>query len=191
MLFPRQLTVKIFLLICVLYYVFLQVHLSDGPGMGLLVDLLLFFSRQQLEMATVVEVEHSLPPVAPSPAPAQIGVKRRRSTPAPKKSRGNQEVELEEEWPELRRAVAEVPVERPRRRIGSQRRRTRQQEGAAADVVEVMTGPSPASSVTTEDLPCSTLHSSPDSIKAELSDATLQIPADVKHTHEDETFSRL
>ncbi|KAG7458316.1 hypothetical protein JOB18_011534, partial [Solea senegalensis] len=35
----------------------------------------------------------------------ELGVKRRRSTPAPKKSRGNQEVELEE-WPALRRAVA-------------------------------------------------------------------------------------
>nr|XP_043874348.1 uncharacterized protein LOC122763923 [Solea senegalensis] len=236
------------------------VHLSDGPGMGLLVDLLLFFSRQQLEMATVVEVEHSLPPVAPSPAPAPrpaprvvvrgatrsprpphnpldwtlveprrkrrcpspqggkvqlmecsipltpvwfsppilevmdhirpgnldwgepttstkgpSGVKRHRSTPAPKKSRGNQEVELEEEWPELRRAVAEVPVEQPRRRIGSQRRRTRQQEGAAADVVEGMTGPSPASPVTTEDLPCSALHSSPDSIKGILCPGPYQV----------------
>ncbi|KAG7511667.1 hypothetical protein JOB18_007011 [Solea senegalensis] len=82
-------------------------------------------------------------------AKGPTGVKRPRSPSAPKKSCGNQKVKVEEwpelpkdvsvevgDWPGVPKAVAEVPVERPRRRIVFKKRRTSQQ-GAAADVVEL------------------------------------------------------
>nr|XP_043874292.1 uncharacterized protein LOC122763801 [Solea senegalensis] len=109
-------------------------------------------------------------------AKGPTGVKRPRSPFAPKKSCGKQKVKVEEwpelpkavsvevgDWPGVPKAVEEVPVEHPRRRIVFKKRRTSQQQVAAADVVEVMSGPSP---VTIED--CPPMHSSPDLIQSKV-----------------------
>ncbi|XP_058501413.1 uncharacterized protein LOC131469959 [Solea solea] len=135
-----------------------------------------WFSPPMLEMMDSVRPGNLDQKEPSTSAKGPMGVKRPRSPFAPKKSCGKQKVKVEEwpelpkavsvevgDWPGVPKAVEEVPVERPRRRIVFKKRRTSQQQGAAADVVEVMSGPSP---VTIED--CPPLHSSPDLIQSKV-----------------------